>query len=304
MTNEIMVVKQLPIIEQRLLEKKKEIQEKVDYATSLVCTEENFREIKKVRSALSKEFTELETARKEIKKKVLAPYEQFEEVYRECVTDLFKEAKCNLDYKIVAVESALLQEKEEKAVAYFNEYAESLHIDFVQFENVGITVNMSISLKKLKEACKAFLDKVNDDLALIETQEHKDEIFVEYKQTLNASRAITTVTARHKAIEEENRRRKEVEERARAEAERQAEIDAAIEEQQEQEEQDDVFAAPIAEALPIEEQPEAPAVETIPVPETEQRTKYIVSFKYETYNKDSIGKIVAIMKQEGTYEQL
>ncbi len=303
MTNEIMVVKQLPIIEQKLLELKAEIQQKVDIAVSLDCTEDNYKAIKKVRSALSKEFTELETARKGVKKKVMEPYEQFEAIYKECVTDLFKEAKQNLDSKIGAVESALLEEKENKAVEYFKEYAESLHIDFVEFENVGVTVNMSISLKKLKEACKAFLDKVNDDLALIDTQEHKDETLVEYKQSLNASRAITTVTARHRAIEEENRRRKEAEERARAEAERQAVIDAVIAESAEAEAEieQNIFMQP-DETMP-EEPLAAPTVEAIPVPERKP-AKCSLCLRL-TATKADIQSALNFFKERGiTYEQL
>ena len=66
-------------------------------------------------------------------------------------------------------------------------------------------------MKSLKEQAKYFIDKVADDLKLIETQEHKAEILVEYKQTLNVSNAITTVANRFKAIEEEKVRQQEKE---------------------------------------------------------------------------------------------
>ena len=58
-------------------------------------------------------------------------------------------------------------------------------------------------MKSLKEQSKNFIDKIADDLNLIDTQEHKAEILVEYKQSLNVSNAITTVNNRFKAIEEE-----------------------------------------------------------------------------------------------------
>ena len=61
-------------------------------------------------------------------------------------------------------------------------------------------------MKSLKEQAKSFIDKAVDDLKLIETQEHKAEILVEYKQTLNVSQAITSVTNRFKAIEEEKKK--------------------------------------------------------------------------------------------------
>lgn len=46
---------------------------------------------------------------------------------------------------------------------------------------------------------------------LIQTQENKAEILVEYKNTLNVSQAITSVTARLRAIEEEKKRQEEAE---------------------------------------------------------------------------------------------
>lgn len=61
----------------------------------------------------------------------------------------------------------------------------------------------------MQEQCRTFIDKIVDDLSLIETQEHKAEILVEYKQTLNVSQAITTVTNRFKAIEEEKRKQEQ-----------------------------------------------------------------------------------------------
>jgi hypothetical protein len=53
---------------------------------------------------------------------------------------------------------------------------------------------------------KELIDRITDDLKLIETQEHKAEILVEYKQTLNVSQAITSVTNRFKVVEEEKKK--------------------------------------------------------------------------------------------------
>lgn len=50
-----------------------------------------------------------------------------------------------------------------------------------------------------------------DDLAMIGTQEFKDEILVEYKKTLNASQAVTFAIQRHAAIDEERQRREAAE---------------------------------------------------------------------------------------------
>jgi conjugal transfer/entry exclusion protein len=86
---------------------------------------------------------------------------------------------------------------------YFEEYKTANNIDFITYEQARINVTLSASMKSLKEQAKAFIDQRIDDLKLIETQEHKAEILVEYKQTLNVSNAITTVMNRLEAVEEE-----------------------------------------------------------------------------------------------------
>ena len=94
-------------------------------------------------------------------------------------------------------------EKRKEVESYFEEYRQSKNIEFVSFGDAHINVTMSASKKSLKEQAKAFLDRISDDLKLIETQEHKEEILVEYKKTLNVSNSITSVAERHKAIEAE-----------------------------------------------------------------------------------------------------
>ena len=213
---ELMKLQQVPIIIERLREIKDGIGQRTKTATALVCNEANYKEIKKVRSAMNKEFAALETKRKEIKRAVITPYEQFEAVYKECVAVPYKAAESELKKKIAVVEDDLKAQKETKIREHFEKYAQALGIDFVKFEAVGCQITMSATEKKLKEQCTAFLDRVMDDLQLIATQEHKAEILVEYKKTLNVSQAIRTVKERFEAIAAE----KEREEAERAERER------------------------------------------------------------------------------------
>ena len=49
----------------------------------MVCTDENYKEIKKIRSALNKELAEFESQRKAVKSEVMTPYEHCESVYKE-----------------------------------------------------------------------------------------------------------------------------------------------------------------------------------------------------------------------------
>lgn len=206
MIKDLIEVKQLPVIEEQLRSVSTVIDERVKNATSLVCTEESVKTIKEIRAELNKNYKEFESKRKLVKEQVLKPYNDFENVYKECISDKFRNADLILKGKIDNVENELKAKKEKEIKEYFEEYKTANNIDFITYEQAKINVTLSASMKSLKEQAKQFIDKIVDDLKLIETQEHKTEILVEYKQTLNVAQAITVVTNRFKAIEEEKKK--------------------------------------------------------------------------------------------------
>ena len=152
---------------------------------------------------------------------------------------------------------------------YFNEYLSSKGIDFVKFEDANIKVNKSSSDKSLNAQAKAFIDRINDDLQLIYTQEYSEEILVEYKHTLNASAAIMSVSERHKAIE--------------AERERRAQAEAAI-------------AAREEAAKKVETVVAAPLSAPKPNKTTSDKPKYNVRFPYTSMSGNSRDDLVMFKK--------
>ena len=68
MENELIVVKQLPIIEDQLRKIRKNVEQRVNVALSLVCTEDTYKEVKKERATLNKEYQELEARRLEVRR--------------------------------------------------------------------------------------------------------------------------------------------------------------------------------------------------------------------------------------------
>lgn len=206
---DLIIIKQLPQIEEHLKELSLEIDKKVEQAKSLICTEENVKAIKQVRADLNKEFKEVEQQRKAVKEQVLAPYMQFEEVYKQYISDKYKSADVDLKNKVDSVESELKAQKEQTIKDYFEEYKNENKVDFVAYEQAKINVTLTASMKSLKEQAKSFIDKIVDDLKLINTQENQVEILVEYKKHLNVSRAITEVTDRKKALLEIEQQRTE-----------------------------------------------------------------------------------------------
>ena len=223
---EIITVKQLPIIEEKLRMLSADIDTKVENATSLIVSDETVKEVKKMRADLNKDFKELESQRKKVKETVLAPYNAFEELYRECVTNKFKEADSTLKQKIDEVENVQKQEKEDEVKQYFNELVTREELGFIRFEQIGINVTLSASIKSLKEDVKKFVEKVIAELKTIETQEHKDEILVEYMKTLDLNHSIQEVSERHVALEKQKEQREAKKEQELTDQEMIQKIDA------------------------------------------------------------------------------
>lgn len=211
-TEEIIVIKQLPVIEQRLKIISDAAQDKVCSALSLACTEDTYKDVKKVRADLRKDFESLEEQRKSVDRQIKERMAPFYDAYKKYINDVYGPADAALKQKITEVEDGIKSEKTRAVKAYFDEYAKSKNIDFISFEDAGIAVTMSVSAQKLQDSAKSFIDRVCEDMALIETQDCKAEIMVEYRKTMNVSQAITQVSARLAAIEAEKKRAAKAEE--------------------------------------------------------------------------------------------
>ena len=207
---DLIEIKQLPIIQEELIKVSKEIDEKVNEAMSLVCNDETIKTVKNIRTDLNKRFEEFEEQRKHVKQEIMKLYEEFEKVYKECISNKFNTADKDLKNKIDNVENQLKTIKKNELVNYFDKLKEESGIDFVNFEQIGLNITLSASKKSLLEQINNFVNKVKEDLQLIDLQEHRDEIIVEYKKNLNVSNAVTTVNERIKAIQEEKKKQEEM----------------------------------------------------------------------------------------------
>ena len=243
--NEIAVIEQLPIITLKI----KGIGEKLDkrleelHLDNLICTEETKKEIKNLRTSLGNELKEFETQRKNIKAKIILPYEEFNKIYEEQIKNKYQNADLILSNKINEVESQIRYNTEVKMREFFEEYKHSKAViedDYLSFADLDIKNGINLltekgELKKsVKDEIKLKVDSVEQDINTINSMEYSNEILVEYLKTKNISLAIKEVNDRHMildAIEESNRK---------------------IETRQEQEEQvvtqvEEVLQAPIEE---------------------------------------------------------
>ena len=265
--SELISLVQIPVIEERLLDVKARVDKRVADAVALVCTEETVQSVKATRSDLNKEFGELEDLRKAVKAAVLDPYNRFESVYRECVSNAYKSADADLKQKISDVETGMKRECEAVLREYYTELCAAHHIDFVPFERSGVVVSLSDAKaktqppKKLREQLSQFVAKVEQDVALISGMDDTDEIMEAYHKSLDAAVAIGIVQERHRRIEEAKAARAAREEAQSREAEAVKKVEA--------------FAPPVA-AAPVE----APKVVTVSfkVTDTVDRLKLLKHF--------------------------
>lgn len=211
-SKDLIVLEQLPIIKYKLEQLSVEIKEKVDNANKLVVNEDTVKEVKQVRANLTKEFNELETQRKQVKQAIMSKYDEFEEIYKENVSNLYKQADQELKEKIDNVESSLKEEKKNELFDFAMEYIAANDIqDFVTFDDIGLNITLSASMKSLKEEIIAFCEKVKQDIALINMEEYRDEILYEYKNFKNFHDAKWYVVERHKALKEfENKNEEQI----------------------------------------------------------------------------------------------
>lgn len=284
MTGDLISIKQLPVIEERLQSISEEIQAQTAEVLALAVTEDTVKEIKKRRTELNKSFKDLEDKRKAVKSAVMAPYDAFEEVYKKYVTNIFQPADVKLKTRINEVEKSLLDAKKAEVVAHFEDSAAARNIDFVTFDRLGIKIILSDSMKKLKEQVEDALEGIYGDLAVIATMEHPEEILVEYKDNLNLASSVLTVKKRK--------------ERLAAELQRQEEVRAA---------DSAPSAAPAAETPVKEPEPEPdPEPEPEPVPTTKSilpgpppsaPAKITVTIIADSY--DEVMAITSVCKDRG-----
>lgn len=225
--NELIVIKQLPIIEEHLKSMQESVNRRVSEAMSLACTPETLTDVKRVRAELNKEFEDLEKRRKEVKRSIMEPYERFESVYGECISAGYKMAVKHLGEKISETESTIKSECLSRLKDYFNEVCALEQVEWLEFERMGLLVDLTTAKqktpKKAMEQIKSFVSGVSKDVSAIDHLADRDEIMVEYRKHLDFARAVSTVQTRKRLIEKEaeaSRQREAHQEAQRAAVER------------------------------------------------------------------------------------
>lgn len=207
----LITVTQLPVIEERLREVKEQVELTVAEAKSMVATEDTIQVVKNRRAALNKQFDSLETQRKAVKEQIMAPYNRFEAVYKDCITEPFKDADKALKAAVNGFETELKDKTIQKLRDYYEELCAAERIDWLPFIRameygnikVGVTDAKTKTPRKLMDAVANTVSRIAIGMEQIQKMDDSAEIMAEYKKCLDVGKAVANVQERKKAVEAE-----------------------------------------------------------------------------------------------------
>lgn len=204
---ELIIVKQLPVIEESLRSVKVLVENRVQAALNEALSADSIQQAKEVRAELRKEFQQMEERRKAVKTQVMEPYNKFEATYKDCISDTYQKADAQLKQTIDDGERTIKKRCEDGLREYFSELCEANHLDFLRYEQTGVVVDMTSAKAKtptkLRNVLKQFVSDVVQAVDLISTMDDSVEIMVEYKRTLNLGASVAAVQDRHRRMEAE-----------------------------------------------------------------------------------------------------
>lgn len=208
---------QVPIIVENLMDMAASYQAKRDYIATLPRDDEGMKAVKALRAEARKEFDALDEKRKEVKQKVMEPYNKAETIFKSFVTIPFNALDKACKEFSDSVEGEMKARCEEELKEYFSELCAVKGIHWLPWEKMGIKVDMATArLKEPKKAMETIKDKVEKVCADIDTiskefKENSGEYLAEYESCLDVSEAIRMVNSRREAqrIAEENRAQRE-----------------------------------------------------------------------------------------------
>lgn len=182
----------LKAVEFNFDELKNEVSNRCEHYKGLVFTNETIPEAKADRATLNKVVAALETQRKEIKKRCLAPYEAFETKIKELV-DIVNQPISEIDNQIKAFEESQKTMKHGEIVAYWTENAKDL-ADLLDFNKVFNSkwLNSTVKIDAVFKEIDAIFEKTRNDLKVIGDLKTSFILQVKdkYLQTLDLSAAL------------------------------------------------------------------------------------------------------------------
>ena len=228
----LMVMKQMPIIEEHLGLLKSMVDAQIEEAMGRAAIAETVNELREIRADLNRITNQAEEKRKELHAIYEKPYDDMMVTYK-TVMQAFKDADKELKGKIDAITKAVIDACMDKLECQFIECRDTYGLDWMTFDRLGIKVTYTQAKQKghkaLLEKIQHDMGAISEDVAAITAMPDGPEIMAEYKRSLNMSQAVKLVQDRHAAIQAEAERAAAEKARIEAEKARQEELRKAAE---------------------------------------------------------------------------
>lgn len=175
-------------------ELKKVIEEKIVAYNNAVYTEDDIKNAKEDRANLNKLKTAIDDKRKEIKKEVMKPYDEFEVKAKEIMA-IIEQPILKIDNTVKEFEVKLKEEKRIKIIEIYNETFEEVNKNMVSLEKIfdDKWLNASVTIKSITEDIAEINNNINvavNTLKLLNS-EYENTMLATYYRTLDLSKAIS-----------------------------------------------------------------------------------------------------------------
>ncbi|MBP3927245.1 MAG: DUF1351 domain-containing protein [Clostridium sp.] len=194
-------------IQWNFAELKQEIAEVVQGYEVSIYTEDMIPQAKTDRAKLRKFVDAIDTKRKEVKKKYMEPYEQFEREAKELI-NMVQKAIDNIDSQVKAVEERKREEKTAKIREFYDDNIYDLG-QYLPFEKVFRLeyANATTSMKSIKQEILDKIQMVAEGLAILNEVDSK--FAGDMKAVFLKTYDIGLAMAERNRLEQEEKRREE-----------------------------------------------------------------------------------------------
>jgi hypothetical protein len=162
-------------------------------------TEENVKNSKQLLAAVNRRVKEMEDKRIALKKQILAPYDEFELQVKEIVT-IVKNADAFVREQIRELEEIEREAKRNEILTIFEKRIKHYSFeDTFGFDDflTARHLNKSTTMKSIEADMVTWLEKIDADLAAMQSLKNADEVLTEYYDTKDLAVAIKIVNERN-----------------------------------------------------------------------------------------------------------
>lgn len=195
---------ELPVVKFNKEEIKAEISKRMQYYSNITVTEESMKDSKQDLAELRKFKDSFEIKRKELKKKFLKPYEDFEKEYKEII-NLIDQPLNLISIQLEKLEVEQKQVKKDKIKRYYEKEAKEI-LELVTFEKIFKEkwLNKTASSKSICQEIATIIKNFHTGYDTIKNlnQKYEKQIIDKFIQTLDLQVAL----AEGKRLEEQDKK--------------------------------------------------------------------------------------------------